>query len=88
MRIVYEIAMWSLTIVSWAIIARALLSWVYPRMGSDPWSKVLLDVTEPLLAPVRSILSRIIPIPIDLSPIAVILLINLLQDMLRRAYRV
>ncbi len=85
MNVVYEIAMWSLTIVSWAVIARALLSWFMP-LGKDPWSKLLLDVTEPLLAPIRSVLSRLIPIPIDLSPIVVILLINFLQQMLTRVY--
>ncbi len=86
MSIVYELAMWVLTILSWAIIARALLSWVYPNMGRDPWSRILLDVTEPLLAPVRSILARFLPIPIDFSPIVVILLIGFLQNMLTRVY--
>jgi YggT family protein len=85
MAVAYQIAMILLDIVSWAIIARAILSWFYP-IGKDPWSKLLLDVTEPLLAPVRSVLSRIMPIPIDLSPIAVILLINLLQSLLTRTY--
>jgi YggT family protein len=85
MAVAYQIAMILLDIVSWAIIARALLSWFYP-IGKDPWSKLLLDVTEPLLAPVRSVLARIMPIPIDLSPIAVILLINLLQNLLTRTY--
>ena len=83
---VYKIAMLLLDIVTWAVIARAILSWFYP-IGKDPWSKLLLDVTEPLLAPVRSLLSRVLPIPIDFSPIVVILLINLLQSMLTTAYR-
>jgi YggT family protein len=85
MAVAYQIAMILLDIVLWAIIARAILSWFYP-IGKDPWSKLLLDVTEPLLAPIRSVLSRIMPIPIDLSPIAVILLINLLQNLLTRTY--
>lgn len=86
MAVVFQISMILLDIVTWAIIARAILSWFYP-VGKDPWSKLLLDVTEPLLAPVRAVLSRIMPIPIDFSPIAVILLINLLQQLLIRAYR-
>ena len=85
MAVVFQIAMILLDIVTWAIIARAILSWFYP-IGKDPWSKLLLDVTEPLLAPVRALLSRIMPIPIDFSPIVVILLINLLQRILVSTY--
>jgi YggT family protein len=84
-RIVYDIANTLLTIVMLAIIIRAFLSWVYP-VGKDPWTKILLDLTEPILAPIRSVMMRILPIPIDLSPLVVILLIQLLQSMLARAY--
>ncbi len=85
MGVVFQIAMILLDIVTWAIIARAILSWFYP-IGKDPWSKLLLDVTEPLLAPVRALLSKMMPIPIDLSPIVIILLINLLQRILVSTY--
>ncbi|HVG00809.1 MAG TPA: YggT family protein [Chloroflexia bacterium] len=83
--IVYQIANTLLTIISLAVIIRAFLSWVYP-VGRDPWTKILLDITEPILAPIRSVMMRVLPIPIDLSPIVVILLIQLLQNMLARAY--
>ncbi len=84
-RIVFDIANTLLTIIMLAIIIRAFLSWVYP-VGKDPWTKILLDLTEPILAPIRSLMMRILPIPIDLSPLVVILLIQLLQSMLARAY--
>ncbi|MDQ3931032.1 MAG: YggT family protein [Chloroflexota bacterium] len=84
-KIVYDIANTLLTIIMLAIIIRAFLSWVYP-VGRDPWTKILLDLTEPILAPIRSVMMRILPIPIDLSPLVVILLIQLLQSMLARAY--
>lgn len=84
-RLVYDIASTLLTIVSLAIIVRAFLSWFYP-IGRDPWSKILLDVTEPILAPIRSLMMRVLPIPIDFSPIVVLLLIQLLQRMLFTAY--
>lgn len=87
MSVLYEIATWLLTIISWAVIARALLSWVYPNMGRDTWSRLLLDITEPLLAPVRNLLSRVLPIPIDFSPIVVILLIGFLQNLLDQTAR-
>jgi len=73
-----------LDIVIWAVIIRALLSWFYP-VGRDPFSKLLVDLTEPILAPVRALMNRLMPIPIDFSPIVVILLLNLLQNMMWRA---
>jgi len=66
-----------LTILSWLIIIRALLSWVSP----DPFNPIvrfLYGVTEPLLEPFR----RIIPghmIGIDLSPIFALLFIWFLK---------
>ena len=81
---IYQIINFLLTLISLAVIVRALLSWFYP-VGKDPWTRLLLDITEPLLAPVRNLMSRVLPIPIDFSPIVVILLINLLQRMLFQA---
>lgn len=85
MGMIFQIANTILSIISLAIIVRAFLSWVYP-IGKDPYTRVLLDVTEPLLAPIRSLLARILPLPIDFSPIVVILLIQLLQRWLAGAY--
>lgn len=81
---IYQIINFLLTLITLAIIVRALLSWFYP-VGKDPWTRLLLDITEPLLAPVRNLMMRVLPIPIDFSPIVVILLINLLQRMLAQA---
>ncbi|HYO49234.1 MAG TPA: YggT family protein, partial [Chloroflexia bacterium] len=77
MDILFTLANSLLTLITLAIIIRAILSWFYP-VGKDPWTRLLVDLTDPLMAPVRAILSRILPIPIDFSPIVVILLINLL----------
>jgi YggT family protein len=65
-------------------VVRALLSWFYP-VGRDPWTRLLVDVTEPILAPIRSTLSRLLSIPLDLSPIAAILVIALLQRLVASA---
>ena len=83
---IYQVINFLLTLITLAIIVRALLSWFYP-VGRDPWSKLLVDITEPLLAPIRNLMMRVLPIPIDFSPIVVILLIQLLQNMLRQAMR-
>ncbi len=60
-----------ITILTWLIIIRALISWVNP----DPYNiivQILYKITEPILAPFR----RIMPlhnIGIDISPIIAIL---------------
>jgi YggT family protein len=66
-----------LSLYTWVIIIRALLSWVNP----DPYNTIvrfLYRATEPVLKPVR----RWLPFRnfgIDLSPIVVILAIMFLQ---------
>ena len=60
-----------LTIISWMIIIRALLSWVNP----DPYNGIvrfLYGATEPMLAPFRRILPAY-SIGIDFSPIFALL---------------
>jgi YggT family protein len=73
--------LWLLNVLNLLIFIRVLLSWFYP-VGRDPWTRILLDLTEPILAPLRSVLSRFIQLPIDLSPIAAFLLIMLMQRVL------
>ena len=71
-----------LQILTYALIARALLSWFDPR-GQWTISRILADVTEPVIAPLR----RVIP-PVgmlDLSFIVAIILIQVLQRLLQQA---
>lgn len=82
---IFSIANLLLSIISLAIIARALLSWIMP-VGRDRWTRILVDITEPILAPIRSVTMRLLPIPIDLSPILAIFAIYFLQQLLARAY--
>ncbi len=81
MATLLNIAYLLLNIISLAIIVRAVLSWFYP-VGKDPWTKLLVDLTEPLMAPVRSLISRVLPLPIDFSPLVLLLLIQWLQTQL------
>lgn len=62
-------------LVFWVIIIRALMSWV--SQGRSPVDYVLLQLTEPLMAPIR----RIIPAMggIDFSAMVVILILYLLN---------
>jgi YggT family protein len=69
-----------LTVLSWAILIRVLLSWIPNLDRSNPLVQLLGQITDPVLEPAR----RIIP-PIggmDISPIVVLLLLRLLQQLL------
>jgi YggT family protein len=71
-----------LQLLTYALIGRALLSWFDPR-GQWAISRILAEVTEPLISPLR----RVIP-PVgmlDLSFIVAIILIQVLQRLLQRA---
>ena len=71
-----------LTLLFWAILIRAILSWVQPD-PRNPIVQLLERVTGPILYP----LQRIIP-PlggIDLSPLVAMLLIELLKGLLVNA---
>jgi YggT family protein len=71
-----------ITILTWAILIRVLLSWI-PNLNRDnPLVQLLHQITDPVLEPAR----RIIP-PLggmDFSPIVVILVLQLLEQLLRR----
>ncbi len=67
-----------LSIASWLIMIRALISWVNP----DPYNPIvqfLTRTTEPILYPIRKILP---PAAIDISPIIAFMFIYFLQSFL------
>ncbi|MFC0336742.1 YggT family protein [Kushneria avicenniae] len=68
-----------LKIYFFAMIIMIILSWVAPQSG-HPGALLVYQITEPIMAPVR----RVIPSigMIDLSPIVVFLLINVLDSFL------
>ena len=82
MGAIVQILDFLLNLMILAIFARAILSWVMP-VGRDPVTRLLVGITEPILAPIRSATSRILNIPIDFSPIIATVLILVLQGMLR-----
>ena len=70
-----------LSLLTYAIIIRAVLSWVRPN-PNNPLVRLLNKVTDPIMKP----LERIIP-PLgglDISPIIAIVLIQLVQRLLPR----
>jgi YggT family protein len=73
-----------LRIYSFIILGRVLMSWVpmftqRPLNYSNPLVKILMDVTEPVLAPLR----RYLMIgQMDLSPIVVLITLNVIAGAL------
>ena len=68
-----------LNVLSIAILVRVLLTW-FPVDPSNPIIRILYDVTEPILAPIRKVIPRIGMF--DLSPIAAMLLIQFISSAL------
>lgn len=86
MQQIASIVVMLLNVLIFAIVIRAILSW-FMRLGGDPITRLLLDITEPLLRPIRELMSRIIPgMMIDLSPLVAILLLQFLAGQMNRAF--
>ena len=65
-----ELASLILDYVFWAVLVRVILSWVAPD-PSNPVVRVVIQITEPLMAPVRRLLPDMGGL--DLSPLIVLL---------------
>ncbi len=76
-----------LQILFFLILARVIISWIpmftnRPLDYSNPILKLIFDLTEPLLAPLRRFLMIGM---IDLSPIALIIIIQVISGVLAGA---
>ncbi len=68
-----------ITVLSYAIIIRALISW-FPIAPTSPIIRILDDVTEPILSPLRRIVPRLGMM--DITPIVALVLLRLLEPLL------
>ena len=79
---VFQVLQAVLSIYFWIVIARALISWVNP----DPYNPIvrfLHNATDPFL----DLMRRVVPLQfggMDFSPIVLLLLINVLQQILAK----
>ena len=66
-------------VLIWAIIIRALLSW-FNLGGGQPVFRLLIEITEPVLAPIR----RVVPTlgMIDISPLIALILIQIISSLI------
>ncbi|NCC35069.1 YggT family protein [Candidatus Chloroploca sp. Khr17] len=69
-------------VLLFAILGRVIVSWIDP-MGNMRVTQILRELTEPILAPIRSVLPTMGMI--DLSPLVALLLLQLLQSLILRA---
>ena len=83
---IIEILARVLGLLSIAIIARAILSFIVPMMGERPHpilvniNSLLGQITEPVLGPIR----RVLPTfgALDLSPMVAIIVLEILRSVL------
>jgi YggT family protein len=66
-------------VLFFAILIRALMSWIMPN-DSSGISRVLQDVTEPVLAPIRRVLPPVGGI--DFSPLLAMVLLQVVGNVL------
>ena len=64
------------------IFLRAIMSW-FPIDPSNPLVQILIQLTEPILAPIRRVMPRIGMI--DLTPMAAIILLQVLSTAVTRS---
>ena len=75
----------TITILTVAIIARALLSW-FPNISPyNPVVEFVRTITEPILAPIRSVMPRIGMI--DLTPMIAIIVLQVVGGILVQSLR-
>jgi len=68
-------------VLTFAVLARALMSWFRPS-PDNPLVQFLVAVTEPILAPLRRIIPRIIRKHIDITPMVAIILLQVIGGVL------
>jgi YggT family protein len=79
---VAEILLQLLNILSILLIARALFSWFDPQFTSSI-GKLLFQVTEPIIAPVRQVVPPLGMV--DLSIMVTLFLLIILRELITRA---
>ncbi len=67
-----------MNILTWAVIARSLLSW-FPIDQSSPLYQMLFRATEPIIDPIRKVMPN--TGMLDMSPMIAILVLFALQFM-------
>ncbi|HEY5584481.1 MAG TPA: YggT family protein [Ruminiclostridium sp.] len=92
MNAVYQALNLVLTIFGYAILARVIISWL-PVSRDNKLVDLLFSITEPVLAPIRSMLSKSSLMKnsmlsmMDFSPIVAYILIIVLRNVITMIFR-
>ncbi len=70
-----------LDIVSWIIVIKSFLTWV-PNETTERLYDTLSVITEPIEAPIRSLTSKFMTGPVDLTPMFAIILLMILKNLM------
>ena len=86
MDFIFTFARVLIQVLTFAIFARVMLSWVSMfgiNIGPDnPFVAMLYQITEPILAPLRAVIPRIGMI--DLSPLVAIIILQVISSAIGR----
>ena len=83
MWMVYRAIDYLLIFIQWAIFARVIISWI-PIPRDNNIIRLLYQITEPILAPLRSIIQRSAlgrSMMLDFSPVLAFLIISFLRNL-------
>jgi len=86
--ILAQLIYWVCQVLIIILIARAILSWIvfYGRQFNTPLGRIyniLSAITEPIVAPVRRLISRFINTgPVDIAPLATFFIIMIISRIL------
>jgi len=85
MSLITRAVYYLLEFISYLLLARIILSWI-PSLRESKFYGFIHQVTEPILVPVRKLLSKTKAAnwPIDVSVIIVFILIGIIQMLLAR----
>lgn len=81
MTSVFQLIFLLLTVYEFILLARVLLSWIPDVDYNNPLIRLLIDLTEPVLRPIRQMIPP--TSGFDLSPVIVLLIITVVLRLLR-----
>ena len=81
----YQVIEWFLDIMQFLIVVRVLVSWLIPQ-AHGPIVQIVIDATEPLLAPLRNVVPKGSGAwsMVDWSPLLALILIDITESLLSR----
>jgi YggT family protein len=79
LELFYVYLRYLIQVLTFAIVARALLSW-FPFPAANPIASFLHAITEPILAPLRRVIPRVGML--DITPLVAILILQAIKGLL------